>query len=400
VVTQDEIRTVPSDLARFLSGKKLGFLESIDYYNDLAIENGMPVLDIEDKSFIENFNVNYINSNTIEDLTKMMELGSPFDKSDKNYSHFQHELHKKVVADPDLIFALLQKFTGALNHEDVAEQKMYRFVFKNKDVINFLLGKDASAKDRKVFVDKIYRYNFELTKQQKDYINHFTIKYIENTSLEKLKKEMPNSGYSFDFSIKTYSFFKIKLSEKIRSDRELQYALFKKFSGAEALEDLTSKESEGSRGYSNIAGIASMALQESISDTYAGKYFKGLAREFNMPILNKKSQDFIDNLSVENLKSMDQEYFDSFFDKKNTIDKNSRLFSHFYLELSKKMRTDKDLQKAFFIKATGVTSPEEIVQTPKGDIPSCNTYMRMTGILSGELLTQKEVYHYLRDLLK
>ena len=114
-----------------------------------------------------------------------------------------------------------------------------------------------------------------LTKEHQAYVDRFDLEYVRQTTREQLQAEIPiKMGTSINRK-KGDSAFLYELSRKVSQDPELQFELFKKWSGASSLDEITSEENENFIGYQNLTGFASFLKgRPSIGTTERGKFFR------------------------------------------------------------------------------------------------------------------------------
>ena len=115
-----------------------------------------------------------------------------------------------------------------------------------------------------------------LTKEHQAYVDRFDLEYVRQTTREQLQAEiLIGRGKSISQKSQKYSAFLHELSRKVSQDPELQFELFKKWSGASSLDEITSEENENFIGYQNLTGFASFLKgRPSIGTTERGKFFR------------------------------------------------------------------------------------------------------------------------------
>lgn len=322
-------------------------------------------------------------------------------------SRFKQTLSKKIHSY-GIEFLLFQLATGITAQEQITTKR-------KEGVLGYpsLSGLTSCLTGITYKQVKIKKYLIELsqknglpllTQEHQEYIDNFTINYIKDakTTREKLHREIAiNQAFSFNPEKTQYSLFLDELSRKISQDAELQFELFKKWTGITSQEQITTKSWGNVLGLETTTGLATFFTRKRKTTKGKGDFFRKLAKEHNMPLLTQEHQGYIVNFSVEYIKQTQRDKLldEIMIGRSVSLDPNKKTYSPFLHELSRKISQDDELQFELFKKLTGITSQEQITAKGVGGLQGYTSLVFMASLLTGDIIGFKRTREYFLSLL-
>ena len=161
-----------------------------------------------------------------------------------------------------------------------------------------------------------------------------------------------------------------------------------------AIEQITGTGDGDIQGYNSYQGLASFLSGKRKTAKSAGEYFIELAKENKMPILTEEHQAYVDNFNLDYIKKVDTKRLKLEIPIRSgySISKNTKQYSYFLHELSKKIckNKNKEMQYEFFKKWTGITKIS----------PSYPSLTALASFLTGKPMDIEQSRTYFRSLLK
>ncbi|MFC1691271.1 hypothetical protein ACFL0W_03755 [Nanoarchaeota archaeon] len=389
-------------LFSLLSGKQAkSDTQVYDYLKNITNKFDLPLLTQNHIKFIESFDVDYVIRTTKEELENEIPINRNFslEPGNKMYVPFISELSKKISQDRQLQYELFKNLTGIEAQEQitVVDQENTLGTHHLHPVARLLSGQTIRDKKAHDYFSNLAKENDMplLTKEHQDYINDFSVEYVQQTSRQQLKQEIP-SGLGVSVSEKTsqYSPFMHELSKKISADSELKFELFKKWTGITAVEQISLDGEEGIEGYNSLSGFVSLLKGETVwgktsekGESVTRKYIEELVKENNLPLLTQEHQDYIDNFSVKYVTNTSKEKLHQEIPLEEGISlthSNYGNHNYFLNELSKKISQDRRLQQELFKKWTGIIFKKQITLAGDETIPGYNSLRSLAKLISNE----------------
>lgn len=318
---------------------------------------------------------------------------------------------REVVVQKGLEKAVFQAATGIFAREQLTKRGIGSVLGYPQmiSLATFLSGETKTAGETRGFLaDFMTSAGFPLlTKEHQVYVDNFNASFVAAKSKDVLQAEIPLSQpFSLNPDVNTYSPFLHELSMRISRDHALQYALFQKWTGIGAQEQIVAKGANGSFGYNHFKALASLLQgQKSETDKEVGKYFKFLARDAGMPVLTLEHEEYIyqfDDSYIARTPAtqLKQELLIS--KKAVSLDPESKMHSPFVAALAGKISADPQLQIALFRKLTGIEAQEQLVyKGDEDDVPRFSQLHSLATLLSGSRKeTVSDVGQFLRDWAK
>tara|TARA_Y100000294_G_scaffold139434_1_gene132943 strand:- start:434 stop:1177 length:744 start_codon:yes stop_codon:yes gene_type:complete len=107
-------------LAAFLSGKTCTKAQAREYFRELAKENKMPILTKVHQNYVDEFSIKYIMKTGTNKLKDEIPIGkNTIFENDPRYSHFLHELSKKISQNREMQYEFFKKWTGITALEQI-----------------------------------------------------------------------------------------------------------------------------------------------------------------------------------------------------------------------------------------------------------------------------------------
>lgn len=278
-------------LARLLSGRKMMDGQIRRYFLDLAKNNKMQVLTEASRSYVENFNVEYVLQTSADSLKERIPIFSKPVKRPENYAPFLRELHKKVREDKVLQYEMLKKWAGIEREDQItyAGTKDIPGYDQLKSLCAFFTGRVMTEKETGRYFKWLVRTKGGTVKTKNltdiimgfgdniecSYAAKLVSEYISSMTPEEVRKEL-----SLNLTKE-----KQELSQKIRELR-LEFIIFKAATGYEAVEDINKSGTAYKKGYSSFTALAHLlsGMKKNIPET--GEYFRCLAKKYGMPGCN------------------------------------------------------------------------------------------------------------------
>ena len=225
-----------------------------------------------------------------------------------------------------------------------------------------------------------------LSKEKRDYVRKFSIKYLKSRSREDIAKEI---GWEKGALMRGNN-LAAEVSKKVSSSRRFQYEFLKKWTGAKTLEELKKTGIIPSFGYF-------LSGRDFASAEKATSYAVELASSFGMTPLSPENQRYVDNFTVEYVRDTPSEKL------KEKIRMKGGNIGHnpFFRELSKKISSDPELQYELFMKWTGVSVMEQIRASSSDGILGYHSLRGFAHLIFGEVMNSvTEVGNRFRELAK
>ncbi len=318
----------------------------------------------------------------------------------------QRDEAAKVIVREGIEFAIFQHVSEITGCEEIRWGRKTRLPhIEYASVFAQLLGSAAKeSPDVKQFFLNLARKNElpEINEEHQMYLDAFTIEYVESKTTRQLRKELNRGNASLDPTVLAYSPFWHALSKKFQEDSELAYITMKKWTEWEAQEEIKARGVGGKKGAQASVQLATLFKGKRITLTETTAFFKDLAQAHGMPLLTEEHQQYVDNFTIEYVKSRTREQLMEELPPKNASTNPAfpKKYSEFLDVLSQKVRRDKELSLALMKQYTGWEAQEDIKQCPHDGKQGYENQARLATILRGSSHSDQENKPFFKKLAR
>jgi len=200
---------------------------------------------------------------------------------------------------------------------------------------------------------------------------------------------------------------KRKIIQDIIKKYELEYPFFISVTQMTAKELITANGYETGTekfdGYSSYIGLAKFLCGKDLNFKQTGEYFRKLAEANDMPDLTEEHHAYLRDFNLAYIQKTSKSKLEEHisFGSGISLDPKNKQYSMFLHKLSDKICQDKEMQKIFYEKWSGVKTLEQVKRKSVGRIIGYEHLKSLATFLSGKNISgNAEAGKYFRSLFE